>query len=475
MDVITIFQTLLRWGIVALIGGFLLILILGIGYFLYKNKLHGTKELSKGQWLLLFLLSCWLLMVFALTTISRGANYTGSFNFNIFSGYINAWNKWSVSELQLILFNMLMFMPLGFLLPLLWKKAERFWIMLSVSLAITLFIEAGQLLTGRGIFELDDLLHNSIGSLFGYFCIMAILSMIRDKRLHFVPIGKALLIPVIISAVLFVVFVVYEKQPYGNMSILPAVKQDMSLVDCKTTVEWSDEPSSASVYQSVYVKDKTYMKHIVEAIADIEGVSFSSTPRWEGESCIYLGSNGQSDNIQLEFFTRNGTWYYTTWKETAPIPKEKITQKKEKYEQWLAANDLLPDTAEFTLQNNDILRWDAAEPNNLKDNAITVSSGMVMIQFDSEGNLAYLSDGIYCNEYTATEEIRSPQEAFTQVEEGNFEQYLPFEKGDTLFVDKCELTYIYDSKGYYQPVYCFEGYINERENAWSCYIPALVR
>jgi hypothetical protein len=114
MDIITIFQALLRWGVFALVGGLLLAITIFSGYMIYKKAFHGQRSLSKTQGLILFLLSCWLLLVLGLTTLSRGANFTGSFNIDFFSSYINAWNKWSISELQLIIFNMLMFTPLGF-------------------------------------------------------------------------------------------------------------------------------------------------------------------------------------------------------------------------------------------------------------------------------------------------------------------------------------------------------------------------
>ena len=70
MDIITIFQALLRWGVFALIGGLLLALIIFVVYMIYKNVFHGKKNMSKTQGIALFLLSCWLLLVLALTTYS---------------------------------------------------------------------------------------------------------------------------------------------------------------------------------------------------------------------------------------------------------------------------------------------------------------------------------------------------------------------------------------------------------------------
>lgn len=125
MDLVTIFNQLLRWGGFALIGGSAFLLLAAAGYFIYKKVLHGKKVLTKPQAVSVVLLGCWMFLVVGLTSLSRGANFTGSLNLDFLSGYINAWNNWSISELQLILFNMLMFAPLGFLLPLMWKKAEK--------------------------------------------------------------------------------------------------------------------------------------------------------------------------------------------------------------------------------------------------------------------------------------------------------------------------------------------------------------
>lgn len=68
-----------------------------------------------------------------------------------------------------IVVNVVLFMPLGYLLPRAIPK-QRYncrWIFL-IGIAFSLAIETLQLLTHRGCFDLDDLLNNSIGSLLGY-------------------------------------------------------------------------------------------------------------------------------------------------------------------------------------------------------------------------------------------------------------------------------------------------------------------
>ena len=95
-----------------------------------------------------------------------------------------------------------------------------------------------------------------------------------------------------------------------------------------------------------------------------------------------------------------------------------------------------------------------------------------MIQLDEKGALADFYYQMSWNEYVATEPAISPTEAYEQVKQGKFEQYVPFEEGDKLYVTQCERSCCYDTKGFYQPVYEFSGYINNSENLWVCQIPA---
>lgn len=66
--------------------------------------------------------------------------------------------------------NLIMLLPLGFMLPIM---AERFRNIRSAAIAgflFSLFIEFSQYYTGRGLFESDDIIHNTVGACIG--CIM---------------------------------------------------------------------------------------------------------------------------------------------------------------------------------------------------------------------------------------------------------------------------------------------------------------
>ena len=65
-----------------------------------------------------------------------------------------------------IMGNIVMFIPWGFGLVLLWRKNRNLWLILAFSLGLTLFIETCQLFIGRSV-DVDDLILNFAGSCLG--------------------------------------------------------------------------------------------------------------------------------------------------------------------------------------------------------------------------------------------------------------------------------------------------------------------
>lgn len=63
--------------------------------------------------------------------------------------------------------NILMFMPLGFLLPLIWKQYRNPMKIFFTGFSLSLAIELGQLFNRRNT-DIDDLLMNTLGMIFGY-------------------------------------------------------------------------------------------------------------------------------------------------------------------------------------------------------------------------------------------------------------------------------------------------------------------
>lgn len=62
--------------------------------------------------------------------------------------------------------NILMFVPWGLGLPLLWRKFQSIWAVISASLLLPIFIEFCQLFIGRSV-DIDDVILNFTGGILG--------------------------------------------------------------------------------------------------------------------------------------------------------------------------------------------------------------------------------------------------------------------------------------------------------------------
>jgi glycopeptide antibiotics resistance protein len=64
--------------------------------------------------------------------------------------------------------NVVAFLPIGLLPPLIWRRRVTIWQIAFLSLAVSLAIETGQYVSGRRVPDVDDLILNTIGGTFGY-------------------------------------------------------------------------------------------------------------------------------------------------------------------------------------------------------------------------------------------------------------------------------------------------------------------
>lgn len=66
--------------------------------------------------------------------------------------------------------NILLFVPWGFLMPLCFKKLEKFKPFILVTIVSIILIEAVQLFAMLGSFDIEDILLNTLGAVLGYLC-----------------------------------------------------------------------------------------------------------------------------------------------------------------------------------------------------------------------------------------------------------------------------------------------------------------
>lgn len=116
-----------------------------------------------------------LFMIKLLFRDSRGFDYAFSYNlipFATIQNYIVNFSSFNFTTWFLNLFgNVIAFMPLGFLVPVLFKKVNGYKRVLVLSFLCTVLVEVMQLLLRRGSFDVDDIILNTLGGLAGY-CVL---------------------------------------------------------------------------------------------------------------------------------------------------------------------------------------------------------------------------------------------------------------------------------------------------------------
>ena len=138
--------------------------------FLVIIASYATKNIN-----ILFLV-CYVLFIIYMTLLYRNG-VTERFNFLLFWSYrqffVNYDLRWE------ILYNILLFIPLG---AMLYRIYSRFEILL-VAILVSFFIESVQFFTGVGLCEIDDLFSNGLGSLIGYVSCYVITKCFLERHI----------------------------------------------------------------------------------------------------------------------------------------------------------------------------------------------------------------------------------------------------------------------------------------------------
>lgn len=80
-----------------------------------------------------------------------------------------------------ILGNIFAFAPFGFILPIISIKNRKFLNVFLMSFEFSLSVETIQLISKVGIFDVDDIILNVIGSIIGYLFFCIIIKIVRSK------------------------------------------------------------------------------------------------------------------------------------------------------------------------------------------------------------------------------------------------------------------------------------------------------
>lgn len=466
MSFTSIVQQLFQYIMPATIFMCIVVTLAGAGYFfIYKKLLKGNKTINKTKVILSILLIIYLMVVFGLTC-NRGAGFARTVNLKLFSSYIDAWNTFTVRAWQFIIFNIVMFIPLGILLPLLNCIFTKVRWILPAAFLTTLTIETLQLLAGLGFFELDDLFHNTLGGMIGYCILMFGYRMLKRTKKR-VSAAGFLVLPIVIILAFVGIFVKYNLQEFGNMPIRQVSGADISKYTIEVLVDISNKESVAPVYKYPKSWDKEFaISKAQKVMKDLNLPDFKSY-LIQGEDIFFNFESGSHCSFRWD--RSNGVWDYAN--HAVERDNEKVTlSDDEKYKIAL----------EFAKSHNISLTdaiWDSANEYNItfKINPDTygetkMRSGQIVFDISDGGIVSGIRHEVYENSFVRNVNIISPQSAYQKVLKGNFYDW-PDMPGGKIVIKDIKISYLYDTKGFYQPVYEFTGTLNGEK--WGTYVVAL--
>ena len=105
--------------------------------------------------------------ILVLTLLNREFTSGNTFEFSLFKSYVRVFKENDPELLLQIIMNIVIFIPMGFLLPCCFYVFERYSYILLATFILSLSIELIQGICHIGFFELNDILNNIIGTILG--------------------------------------------------------------------------------------------------------------------------------------------------------------------------------------------------------------------------------------------------------------------------------------------------------------------
>lgn len=118
----------------------------------------------------------YLCLVYTSTVLARDTGTEIACRLTPFWSYVRLFQGENVF-LQYIVLNILMLVPVGVCLSFLWKSKRK---IVCFGLGFSVLIELSQLVTARGLCEVDDLIHNTAGAFLGTLLYTA-MERIKDE------------------------------------------------------------------------------------------------------------------------------------------------------------------------------------------------------------------------------------------------------------------------------------------------------
>ena len=376
--------------------------------------------------------------------------------------------------------------------PICFGKIKRAWKIYLCGFGFALFIEVVQLITGRGVFETDDIINNTIGAMIGYglfsvarliFVAVCSRKKVQDNTNEVsgvahdenvcerqnISIRKCLVaqLPLAFTIIAFAaVFIVYNSMEYGNLSIDNISNQnvDVSMAD---GVSLADEADPLDVY-TIHRATEDEARELADGYFSKYGVLIddSKTDIYDDTIIFYSTSlDDEGSNLSIWCDYEGPTVSFTDFSNIddensyadAGLSEEFVREKLENL------GVVIPENAVFApIEEYDAGNYRFTNDGEILDDGLYYK-GTIECCINSSGKIANFRDSMI--KYTPYKKVDviSEKEAYDRLCAGKF--YFPdYDKDEQLsdlVVKSVKISYTPDSKGYYRPVYEFVANANQ--------------
>ena len=446
--------------VLVLLAGILAAAGLAVAFFVHKKKHKGERKFPWGKVLLWLIFIGYLVAVLYLTTFRTSLNR--SVNLHLFRAWREAWNAYSQHRWLNVLLNIAMFGPMGFLIPLLSKILRKWYLTIPVGFLASLGIEVLQLTFASGVFDVDDLFCNTLGSAIGYFAIMAILSMFNEKGKKVKSLTAYISLMLIPVVAIGSIFAVYHVQEYGNLPEAAGYRVNLNYLKWKVDCEFPDTAGNVRIYRA-QTMSKADSDALAEEMAALIGQKVDMVSYYQEMAYYHLTQNiftvyYHDGSYELGGYDHN----VITWDE---VDREVIENALKMYPV------VIPDVAEFESEGEG---WYSFSCDQHIDGAMMLD-GTLRVRYGVDDTIRRIENNLIWYTYYKDVAVISPEEAFKELKNGNFAYADSLKRytTDSVTVVSCTLDYQIDTKGFYQPVYIFEILIPETGNTDLAMIPAM--
>lgn len=420
---------------------------LAAAYLFFRVKTKGSKKFPWRKAVLLVLLAGYGVGL-AYATLLRYAGAASQANWHLFLAWREAWNHYSLKNWLNVLLNIAMFAPLGVLLPLLAKPFQRWYLTLPAGFGCSLLIEGLQYVSGRGIFDVDDLLANTLGCMLGYSLAMACASLFPKEKRSARKCVAYCALPLAFAAVMACTFGGYHWKEYGNMADAPTFTADTKGVVWDLQCTLSETEQTAPVYRTETL-NKSTCDAFGRQFADSRGISFPDAYYYD--NCTIFANHSTGDFLSVEY--NDGSYEYTVGDVDFSLQDAEVDETvlrellREQYK------IIVPETAEFSYEGRGIHTFTV----DMQENGDGLLDGTLKCRCKEGGLIREIENRLLTCAYYQEKPIISQAQAYEKLRSGHFSDGGYFEawSPEKLEVTSCVLRYRTDTKGFYRPVYVF--------------------